>query len=101
MQSSDWGSGRQSETVLNEMLVNPPEKTVLKQSHEWPEGPAVPWCGRRISGQKAVSVNSLGRNQLDVVKKTKRREISWNTPSEGGVVQAEATTVGVDQIHGS
>lgn len=60
-----WLRGsRQSEATLDEIVSEDlSEKILFKQSHEWWESPTIQWYGRGMSGQKAVSANSLGKNQ--------------------------------------
>lgn len=36
-------------------------------------------------GQRPTRANSLGKNQLDVVKETERHGVGWNTIGKGGM----------------
>ena len=69
MQPSDWEGSRQGEVILDEIVSeDASEQIIFRQSHEWWKDPITHWYGKGISGQKGVSENYLGKNQLDVVK---------------------------------
>lgn len=68
MELSDQGGYRQGEAILNKINSEDLSEKIFKQMHEWWKGPTIQWYRIGMYEQRAASANSLGKNQLDVVK---------------------------------